>query len=385
MARDTADYEASEEIAISEGKKAFARSPWIFNRQASKRGFFAELRENNHVHPNYYSVHCVDGVGTKLFCGPWSGDYQSQMLDGIEMNANDMAPLIHAYPSSLDVYMACQTEVEEEHMGDIAEGIRKGIERIRIPDAPYDLNLGKLETASLDEMIALGVKGKGYDIGFVMSGFIEKLKVPDLNPVSGNVIVGVSSTGLHSNGYTGARHVIFTPDVEYREEWKSQYRGKWHFDDKPEILRGETVLEALSTPTASYLVEASLIGQRFDNRDIYGINITGNGLHNFNRAGSNVVFEITDPLSPLPIHNFLVQESGWDMKTAHRKQNMGMGFGYIAPDLETGEKIRGLINERGINYAEIVGRVRDARKSESKLKTVLYLGGRELEFEGYTN
>ncbi len=383
MKKDTADYERSEAEAIASGKKALERAPWLFNRAVSKKGFFVELRENNIVHPSYFSVHCVDGNGTKLFLSAWSGNYRLAPIDGIAMNANDIATIIHAYPDVLNIYLACQTEVEEQHMGEIMNGFVDALEKIRIPNAPLDLNIGKMETASLDEMISLGVPNKGVDFGIVMGGYISKDKVPNLNPEPGNIIVGVSSTGLHSNGYTGARHVLFTPGVEYRDEWKSQYKGKFHFDDKPKILKGKTVLEALQIPTALYLVEASLIGQEFDNPDIYGVNITGNGLANFNRAGENVSFEITEPMDILPIHELLIQESGWTPEQAYTKQNMGMGFAYIAPSLIVAEGIVKLINKRGENKAKIVGVVEESR--EKGLITRLHepYEGNALEFKDY--
>lgn len=385
MLKDTGDYEGSEATAIKSGKQALAKAPWLFNRNSAKNGFFVELKKNNIIHPNYYAVHCVDGVGSKLFLAPWSEDYSSQMTDGVQMNANDMATIINAYPDAVNLYFAMQTEVEEKHMGEIMTGVRKALERIRIPHAPYDLNIGKLETASLDEMISLGVKNKGFDVGIVMTGYIAKNKLPYLNPQSGNVIVGVSSTGLHSNGFTGARHVLFTPEVEYRKEWKSQYKGRYHFDDKPNSLEGQTVLGALKIPTADYLVEASLIGQKFDDKDIYGINITGNGLANFNRAGEDVSFEITNPMELLPIHKFLVEESGWNPETAYKKQNMGMGFAYIAPSLDIAEGIAKLINQRGQNVAKIVGEVRGSKKED--LRTTLHkpYEGSSIDFIGYSN
>jgi len=379
MGKDTANYEQSEEMAIAAGKEAL-NVLWLWDRRVGGKGFFVEMRQNDVVHPKHYSVHCVDGVGTKLFFAPWSGDYASQMQDGIAMNANDFATIINGYPDALDLYLACQTPVEEQHMGEIMKGIRNSLEQIIIPDAPFNLNIGKIETASLDEMINLGVKGKGFDIGVVMTGFIEKDRVPIINPQLGYKIVGVSSTGLHSNGYTGARHVLFTPEVEYRKEWKSQYKGKWQFDDKPDILKGKTVLEAMQAPTALYLREAAEIG-RMLGRDVYGVNITGNGLMNFNRAGENVSFEITDPLDPLPIHNLLIQESGWDPETAYRKQNMGMGFGYVVPTLTDAVK---LVNARGDNKAKIVGEVRD-NKNEGTLRTTIHrpYEGKPIDFVGY--
>ena len=386
MAKDTADYEASEEIAITSGKKALERAPWLFNRvDPRSKGFFTELRINNIVHPRYLSVHCVDGNGTKLFLSAWSDNYRLAPIDGVAMNANDKATIIHAFPSELSIYMACQTEVEETKMGEIMNGFVDAAERIRIPNAPWDLNIGKMETASLDEMISLGLAGKGVDFGIVMNGYIAKDKVPNLNPKPGHIIVGVSSTGLHSNGYTGARHVVFTSDVEPREEWKGQYKGRFTFDDRPSVLEGQTVLESMQTPTALYLVEAALIGQQFDNREIYGVNITGNGLHNFNRVGKDVAFEITDPLPLLPIHKLLIEESGWDPRKAYTKQNGGMGFAYIFPTIDMAEKGVDLINSRGENTAKIVGEVRELAKGETELRTTMhrpYQGGL-IDFVGY--
>lgn len=388
--RDTADYEESEEKAIKSGKKALERAPWLFDRRVSKGGFFAEMRENP-TNPDYYSVFLVDGNGTKLFLSAWTDNYRPAPIDGIAMNANDIATLIHAFPDSINIYMACQTWIEENKMGEIMNGFVDGLERIRIPHAPWSVNIGKMETASLDEMISLGVPNMGVDFGIVMTGYIPRNKVPNLDPKPGHKIVGVSSTGLHSNGFTGARHVLFSPSlspVEYREEWISQYKGRFEFDSKPDILGGKTVIEAMQVPTALYLVEASLIGKEFDNRDIYGVNITGNGLKNFNRAGEGVSFEITDPLKPLPIHMLLAQESGWTPKRAYEKQNMGMGFAYIVPTLDIAEKVVKLINSRGENTASIVGEVGKLKESEKELRTTLhkpYDGGEPLDFSGYAS
>ncbi|MBD3312949.1 hypothetical protein GF345_00745 [Candidatus Woesearchaeota archaeon] len=388
--KDTADYEASEEKAIADGKAAFKRAEWLADRAFEKfEGFFAELRDCP-VSPDHYEVFLVDGNGTKLFLSAWSDDYRQGPIDGIAMNANDMATLIHTFPSSINIYMACQTWVEENKMGEIMNGFVDGLEKIRVPHAPWNINKGKIETASLDEMISLGIPNKGVDFGIVMTGYIAKDKVPNLDPKPGQPIVGVSSTGLHSNGYTGARHVLISPEqaesLESNPEWRKQYRGRFSLHDRPDILEGKTVLEAMQIPTALYLVEAAMMGQKFDDRDIYGVNITGNGLHNFNRAGQGVSFEITDPFDPHPIHMLLVQESGWDVEKSYRKQNMGMGFAYVFPDLETAEEAVNLINERGENTAKIAGEVGNLKKSEDEMRTTLhkhYEGNEPVDFVGY--
>jgi|GEM_PF-837978 len=392
MPKDTADYEKSEEIAIAAGKEALSKVKWLHNRKVDlTKGFFVELHKNDDVHPNHYSCHCVDGNGTKIMLSAWSGNYRLAPIDGLAMNANDMATIISAFPDSINLYIACQTEVEEKHMGEIMSGFADGLKRLRIPIAPWDLNIGKIETASLDEMIGSAVPNKGFDIGVVMTGFIEKNKVPHLDPKPGHIIVGVTSTGLHSNGYTGARHVLFGPEVEYRKEWKSQYRGRFGFNGKPAILGGKTVLAALQVPTALYLVDAHMVSVAFGGRtgdlDIYGVNITGNGLKNFNRAGNGVAFHITDPLDPLPIHMLLMQESGWTTMQAYTKQNMGMGFAYIAPTLEAAEELVQVIEMRGENKAKIVGEVTASK--EPGLVTLLHKTfegplKKPLRFEGYT-
>jgi phosphoribosylformylglycinamidine cyclo-ligase len=299
------------------------------------------------------------------------------------MNANDMATAIHALPDTVDLYFAVQQGIEEEHMGEIMAGFARALERIRIPGAPFGVNIGKIETASHDESVSLGVPDKGWDVGVVMTGFIPKDKIPRLDPRPGQLIVGVSSSGAHSNGYTNARHVLLTPEAEYRREWKNLYRGRFRLSDRPALLGGMTVLEALQMPTFLYLVEAVLIGRAFDHRDIYGVNITGGGLANFNRAGQGVSFEITDPLQPLPIHRLLVQESGWTPRQAYAKQNMGMGFAYMAPTLEIAEKIVALIRERGEHRAKVVGEVR--AYAGKQLRTVMHkpYEGPPVELVGY--
>lgn len=383
MKKDTGDYAASEKVAIRSGKDALSKAPWLYNRRLKKSGFFVELRKNDLVHPNFYSTHCSDGIGTKLFVAPWSGDFYSASIDGINMNANDKATVLHADPDSVSLYLAAQTEVEKEHMGEIMGGIVKGLSLIRYEGAEWDINIGKIETASLDEMISLGVPNKGYDLGIVMTGFIRKDKLPNLNPKPGHYIVGVSSTGLHSNAYTDARHIFFTGDVEYREEWKSQYHGRFDLDSKPEILQGKTILEAMKVPTASYFVESRIIGDILDDRDIFGVNITGGGFSNFNRIGEDLCFNITNPLKPLPIHLLLAQESKWSAEKLYRKQNMGMGFAYIAPTLEKAGKIAGMINLRRYHHAEVVGMIEENKDKGLKTQVKNLFESEPITIEGY--
>lgn len=380
---DSSNYETTESDAVKLGKKALKAKPWLFNRcHFAARGFFFELRQNDKVHPEYYSVHCVDGAGSKLFLTAWSGNYSLQPTDALAMNANDMATAIHAYPDTLNLYFAIQKGAAL-HMGEIMGGFANALEKIKIKNAPFDVNIGKIETASLDEVVSLGVPNLGWDVGVALTGYIKKNEMPLLEPKPRHIIVGVSSTGLHSNGYTSARHALLTEDYEYREEWKKQYHGKFRLEDKPLLLQGKTLLEALQAPTALYLSEALEIGRKFDSREIYGVNITGNGLGNFNRVGDCISFEITDPLEPLGIHKLLVEESKLMPEETYTKYNMGMGFAYIVPSQDIAEKIVNLINSIGENKAKIIGEV--WKSNNPKLTTIMHkpYEGPKLTFEGY--
>lgn len=379
----TSDYEKSEGIAIDAGKASLAKAPWLFERRvAGSDRFFATLIENDSVHPDHYLIECNDGVGSKLILASLSGNYIPQSIDGVMMVINDLATVINGRPNSLNIYISTQEKVRKKFMGQIMEGVRIGMEQAKSRFAEFDLNIGKIETASLEKFVSTGVPGLGYDLAFSLTGFIRKSKVPRLNPESGDKIIGVASSGLNSNGFTMACEAVFSPDVEYREEWKPCYSGRHMLDDKPEVLQGKSVLEALQAPTPCYFPIAAEIGT-LSPRNIYGVNITGNGLANFNRVGRNVSFEITDPLPLLPVHEFVIQEAKLTPRAAYEKLNMGMGFSFIVPR-HLAEFIREGINSKEEQRAEIVGEV---YKTKSKvLRTTIHkpYEGDALTYRGYS-
>lgn len=383
----TADYEASEGIAIDAGKAALQEDPRLFNRVVAKsRGSFATLIQNDNVHPEHYSVRCTDGVGSKVILAANSGNFTPQSIDGVMMVVNDMATLMNARPDAIDIYISTQKGVREKHMGQIMEGIRIGLEQSFNRFCEYNVNIGKIETASLEKLVSTGVPGLGYDLSLSLSGFIKKNQVPELDPKPGYKIIGVASTGLHSNGFTMACESVFSPEIEYREEWKPCYRGKHMPGDKPELLSGKTVLEALQAPTACYFPIAMEIGSKISSRYIYGVNITGNGLGNFNRVGRNVSFEITDPLPLLPVHKFVIQEAGLSPRDAYEKLNCGMGFGFIAPDYLSDAIVDEINMTTGLNGRFIAKIVGEVHKNKSRtLRTTIHkpFEGRKITYRGY--
>ncbi len=243
----TEDYEDREAKAVADGKSSMSKE--LFSRKVGKGSLFAEVRENNFAYPERYMLRAIDGVGTKLFLSQWLDRYDTIGQDLVAMNVNDLATFGEVELDTLDVYFAVQAAIENEKMGPIVKGIdtalRQCVPLSSMPD--IHVNYGKLETASLDEMITGPVPGYGYDISGTVTAFIRKDKMPDFNPESGDVIVGFASSGLHSNGFTAARHMLLHPDVEPREEWKSEYTGRFRLEDKASC--GTTLGEALLTPT----------------------------------------------------------------------------------------------------------------------------------------
>ncbi|MBW2972414.1 hypothetical protein KY359_05235, partial [Candidatus Woesearchaeota archaeon] len=355
----TEHYEEREAQAVADGRRNM--SSVFSSRRAGRGGLFAELRENNAVYPEHYMVLTNDGAGTKITLCPWMERFSTIGQDVVAMNANDFAPFGLAYPDAVNLYFAVQSKIEEEKMGEIMKGIDAALQQCIREGIPFSLNYGKLETASLEEMLDSTHPGLGFDIACSMTGFIRKDDVPSFDPIPGDIIVGLASTGLHSNGYTAARHILLKPGIEPRERWKSQYTGRFDLDS---VLPGssETVGEALLTPTAIYLRAMWDITQAVP--AAFGVNITGYGLKNFNRVGDGVEYHISDPMEPLPIHRVFMREGGYDVKTAWTKSNMGMGFAVIVPDEDAAKTAVSIAKAAG-HDAKIVGKVQPGREGEA--------------------
>ena len=151
----------------------------------------------------------------------------------------------------------------------------------------------------------------------------------------GDVIIGIASSGLHSNGYTLARKVVDIAELNYTDPF---------LDSNHSI--GEVMLE----PTRIYVREIVPLFGKFD---IHGMaHITGGGLKNIPRINGNVGYKITDPLPVPEIFTFLQSHGKIENYEMYRTFNMGMGFVIIAPE----EEAKGIIGSLA-SEAKIVGKV----------------------------
>ncbi|HTY13026.1 MAG TPA: phosphoribosylformylglycinamidine cyclo-ligase [Candidatus Omnitrophota bacterium] len=238
------DIEAGYEVV--KRVKKLARSTFIPG-VASDIGFFGGCFaiDNKHL-----LVSGADGVGTKLKLAFMLNKHDTVGIDLVAMNADDVVAC-GARPLFFLDYIGCH-KVEMSVMEPILEGIAKGCRQ-----AGCAVIGG--ETAELSDMY---VKGE-YDLAGFAVGMVEKSKLIDGSKVKpGDKIIGLASSGLHSNGYTLARKVFFT---DAKLSVHEKMKGLDH-------SLGETLL----TPTRIYSKSILQLAKKVKVKGI--AHITGGGL-----------------------------------------------------------------------------------------------------------
>lgn len=367
------DYSEREQVAVNAIKKAIP-SEMKSNMVKESKGFFTELFECN-AFPEHYVATAVDGIGTKIILAIAMEKYDSVGIDCVAMNANDMAVLGKIRPFLFIDYLACQEKIEEEGLtGDIMKGVVKGLEMADcsgVVKNSVKLNLGKGETASLDELISSPKQGYGFDLAGCLLGLLEK-KEFKYEVKEGMDLIAFKSSGAHSNGYTALRHYLLNGDFEEREEFKGLYKGKYSLEDSLPEGNGETVGDALLEPTRIYSKTMARITEEFE---VIGVNNTGYGLKNLNRLGKGIKYVIEEPIEPQAIFSLMQKEADYSIEKMYSTFNMGMGFFVIAKK-EDSEEILSIAEKCG-EEAKIVGHTESANENSVLLKK------EKKEFKGY--
>lgn len=231
----------------------------------------------------------TDGVGTKLLVAQQMETYDTVGIDAVAMSVNDIL-CVGAEPLVGVDYIALAKE-DDELVAQIMEGLIKGAE-----ESGCAIIGG--ETAIISDMVKGGKRP--FDLNFTIVGRVKKLILGN-EIVKGDVIVGLESSGIHSNGYTLARKVL---DIK-----------KW----------GKKML----TPTKIYV---SSVLEMIDACDIHGIaHITGGSFSKLSRLNKDVGYRIDKLPSIKPIFAEL-QKKVSDVATMHRTFNMGIGMALILPE-----------------------------------------------------
>ena len=250
---------------------------------------------------------CTDGVGTKMRVADDLQDWSTVGIDCMAMNVNDMY-VMNIEPIAFVDYIATEG-INKEQMVQIGVGLNEGARLA-------NLNIVGGETATLKGMV------NGLDLAGTCLGVQNRDAVVTGEKVAvGDVIVGVPSTGVHSNGYTLARKVA---------EENGGYATV--------LPSGRTVGEALLTPTRIYSEVLDVCRQV----EVHGMcHVTGGGLLNFLRI-SDLGFSIEDPLEVPEILQWISEKGQLSENELYRTFNMGMGFAFIVAP-ENAEKLISLI------------------------------------------
>ena len=275
-------------------------------------------------------VSSIDGIGTKLMVAQWMDKYDTLGYDIVNHCVNDIG-VQGAEPLYFMDYI--------------------GIGRLRSP--LYERVLGGIASACADAGCALlggetaempGMYGDDLDIVGVITGIVEKDRIIDGSKIKpGDLAVGLPSNGLHTNGYSLARHILFD---------KLRYSI---FTELKEL--GGSIGDALLKPHTSYL---NPLKETLKNRiPIHGIaHITGGGVYdNIPRilpSGTSVL--LYKNLLPIPeILSIIVNEGGISEEEAYRVFNMGIGMVWFL-DKKYAAKAVAICKKNKIE-AEVIGEV----------------------------
>jgi phosphoribosylformylglycinamidine cyclo-ligase len=234
----------------------------------------------------------TDGVGTKMVVAERLGRFDTIGIDCIAMNVNDLI-CVGAEPIAMLDFILC-SEANADVCGQIGAGLRAGAEAagIEIPGG---------EIAQVGDVVS-GWELSGTAIGLV--GLDAIVTGESVEP--GDPVIGLPSSGLHSNGYTLARTALGDVQLD---------------DDRLGRPLGDVLLE----PTEIYVrAVLELLDSAVDVRGL--AHITGDGLNNLLRLGTGVGYEIDDPLPVAPVFDLIRELGGVAEEEMHEVFNMGCGF-----------------------------------------------------------
>jgi len=263
----------------------------------------------------------TDGVGTKIIIANMLKKYDTIGIDCIAMNVNDVI-CIGATPISFVDYIAANKN-NQQIFKKVVGGLVKGARQAQVPI------IGG-ETAIMPDLFS----GNSFamDLAGTVVGILSKKEmILGKSIKSGDVIIGIKSSGLHSNGYTLARSVLLP-----KYKLNSRISGVGHLGNallKPTEIYVKPVLESLAKCQIHGL--AHITGGSFTK--LLRLKNTGYDLNNLPK---------TPPLMQL------IQDCGVDHKEMYKTFNMGIGFCIISPQNSV-TKIRAIFKKHKLVTYEI--------------------------------
>ena len=312
-------------VNIEEGYKSVKLIKDLVKQTYSKYvlnglGSFAGMLELPEGYKKPVLISGTDGVGTKLDIACKKKKYDTGGIDCVAMCVNDI--LCHgAKPLFFLDYIACG-KLDSSVSADLVKGVTDGC-------IQSECALIGGETAEMPGFYKEG----DYDIAGFAVGIADKDKIIDGSKIEeGNKLIGIASSGIHSNGFSLVRKLFTDLDMEFN---------------------GEEVWKTLITPTKIYVKPVLKLLEKYD---IKGMShITGGGfIENVPRMfnGNNLTAVINKDSYPvLPIFDKMV-EMGVDKDHMYNTFNMGIGF-VMAVDAKDADNIIKDLQQMGEKAYEI--------------------------------
>ncbi|MHB8546383.1 MAG: phosphoribosylformylglycinamidine cyclo-ligase [Nitrosotalea sp.] len=270
----------------------------------------------------------TDGVGTKVMIAQMMKKYDTVGIDCVAMNVNDII-CTGAVPISFVDYIAANRN-DQKIFNQIVRGLVSGAKEAQVPIVGG-------ETAILPDLIA--GENFSFDLAGMVVGILKKSDMILGDKIkTGDAIIGINSSGLHSNGYSLARKALFS---------------KYSIRDK---IKGVGVLgDALLAPTEIYVKP---VLQAIKECKIHGLaHITGGAFTKLLRLKKTGF--LLDYLPEVPPIFQQIQDLGVKREEMYKTFNMGIGFCVVAPSDEV-EKIGKIFKKYGFTSSPI-GNIVDKR------------------------
>jgi len=263
----------------------------------------------------------TDGVGTKVIISQMMKKYDTVGIDCIAMNVNDII-CTGAVPISFVDYIAANRN-DQEIFKQIVQGLVKGAKEAQVPIVGG-------ETAILPDLIS--GKSFSFDLAGMVVGILKKSDMILGDKIkTDDVIIGVNSSGLHSNGYSLARKALLS---------------KYSIQEK---IKGLGILgDALLAPTKIYVKP---VLQAIKECNVHGLaHITGGSFTKLLRL-KKTGFLLDNLPEPPPIFQ-IIENEGVEEEEMYKTFNMGIGFCLISPKGDV-QKISQIFKKHGFQGRQI--------------------------------
>ncbi len=318
-----------------EGIKPFVKSTFNKNVITPLGGFAGAYLLEISKYKEPVITSSTDGVGTKLKIAQTVGKHDTIGIDLVAMCVNDLVTTGSKPLFFLDYFAT--GKLETQVAVDVVKGIAEGCKQA-------DCALIGGETAEMPGMYREGE----YDLAGFSVGIVEREKMLDGSKTQeGDILIGIASSGIHSNGYSLVRKLI-------------EIKG-YTYDTYIEDL-GKKLWEELLTPTKIYVKPVLKLIEKVDVHaiaHITGGGIPGNLIRVLNKDVKAVIEE--GSWEVLPVFKWIQKEGNVPKEEMYRTFNMGIGMILAVPEKSKGEVINILEEEGEKPY--IIGYLKKGERS----------------------